>query len=67
MVANIAVECLVDRVWDIASQTYIGTMKSGTLIDVSTQSDGAEFQPVGIVLFGDDSFEIVPFEFMHKL
>ncbi|MDR0287860.1 MAG: hypothetical protein LBI03_09205 [Clostridiales bacterium] len=68
MKQDIQVSCLINRVWDISVHDWTGETVSGTLIDISTQSD-EEFPgkliPVGIVLLNDGSFQSVPMDFIQ--
>lgn len=67
---TIRVTCLLDRYWDPTELAYVGTEKTGTLIDVSTKSDEdnvGDIIPVGIVLLDDNTFESVPMEFITKI
>ena len=70
MTQEYQVNCLVNRVWEISIQDWQGDWISGTLIDISTQSDEAtpeKFIPVGIVKFNDGSFQSVPMDFIQAI
>ena len=69
MTETIRVTCLLDRYWDPSEMTYAGTQKTGTLIDISTQTDeekAGNMIPVGIVLLDDNTFQSVPLEFITQ-
>ena len=66
---EIRVTCLLDRYWDPAEKVYSGTEYTGTLIDISTQSDeehSGNLFPVGIVLLDDNTFQSVPMKKIKK-
>lgn len=67
---EIKVTCLLDRYWDPVKKIYSGTECSGTLIDVSIQSEekhSGNLFPVGIILLDDNTFQSVPMEFIKKI
>lgn len=63
---KILVTCTLQRVWDVATKTYVGQEKNGELIEFGSQSDGKQQVCVGIVLFEDGTFESVPLQFIKK-
>jgi len=68
MAHYLQVKCLISRFWDPDIKDWDGTLASGTLIDISTQSDEDNHDrtiPVGIVVLDDGNFEAVPIEVYH--
>ncbi|MDR1001862.1 MAG: hypothetical protein LBL82_01135 [Oscillospiraceae bacterium] len=63
---NIPVICLVNRSWDVLTQSFNGTEKSGTIIDIVTRINGNCIEASGVIAFDDNSFDIVPIEYITK-
>ncbi|MCL2378294.1 MAG: hypothetical protein FWC77_04115 [Defluviitaleaceae bacterium] len=64
------VNCLTNRFWDPETKDWDGTLASGTLIEISTQSDEGNNDrtiPVGIVVLEDGTFEAIPMQFMSAI
>ena len=62
------VQCLTNRYWDPETKDWGGTITTGTLIEISTQSDEGNNDriiPVGIVVLEDGTFEAVPTKFIN--
>ena len=66
MTETIPVTCLLDRYWDPETLDYAGTEKSGTLIDISVQSDQTDSDKFVPVMLEDNTFQSVPMEYIKK-
>ncbi len=63
---KIRVSCLVNRRWNVGTQSYDGDIKEGYLIGISTCTEKNAVIPVGVVALDDHSFADIPLEFITE-
>ena len=67
MTQSIPIQCLIDRSWNPSTRDWEGTLVSGTLIDISTQTaddhSGKQIT-VGVIILAEGIFQCVPIEFI---